>query len=123
MRRAVITLQEYVGSHPKACTALDTMLKPVVEILMADPIATMRRVLGQPYKDYTIWRRNPTHFGLWIHYARTVSHKEAMAYAAVPGAVVCTTQLYHALHQEKLLSHEWVDLQTLWDMQENSCTF
>ena len=51
-----------------------------------------------------------------IHYARNVFHREAVKYAATPGAVMCVTQLYHALRQTELLSEEWKDLQTLWDM-------
>ncbi|EFQ90850.1 hypothetical protein P3342_004295 [Pyrenophora teres f. teres] len=46
-----------------------------------------------------------------------------MTYAAVPGAVMYTTQLYHALRQENLLSREWGDLQLLWNMQGNSTYF
>ena len=36
---------------------------------------------------------------------------------------MCSTQLYHALRQSDLLSTEWRDLQTLWDMQGNSSFF
>lgn len=46
-----------------------------------------------------------------------------MTYAAVPGAVMYTTQSYHALRQEKLPSYEWVDIQILWNMQGNSAYF
>ncbi|KAE8849612.1 hypothetical protein PTNB85_00028 [Pyrenophora teres f. teres] len=103
MRNTAASLQRYVNAHPQACTNLKTVLKPVNEILAADPIATMRRALGSKYTDYTIWRRNPT--------------------TCVPGAVMYTTQLYHALRQENLLSREWGDLQLLWNMQGNSTYF
>lgn len=41
----------------------------------------------------------------------------------MPGAVMYTTQLYHALRQEKLLDLEWKGLETLQKMQGNSAYF
>ncbi|KAH6861297.1 hypothetical protein B0T12DRAFT_480017 [Alternaria alternata] len=52
----------------------------------ADPIALLRQALDRPYREYTVWRRNPTHCGLWIHHARTIFHREGAKYAATPGA-------------------------------------
>ncbi|CAN9139046.1 unnamed protein product [Alternaria alternata] len=52
----------------------------------ADPIALLRQALDRPYREYTVWRRNPTHCGLWIHHARTIFHREGAKYAAAPGA-------------------------------------
>jgi hypothetical protein len=82
------------------------VVKSVEHLLEADPIAVLRQVLGQPYRDYTFYRRNHTHCGLWIHYARTAFHRDAMTYAAVPGGVMTTTQLYHALRQTELVTEE-----------------
>jgi hypothetical protein len=97
MRNEVTTLQRYVDAYPKASADMNKLVKSIGKIMEADPIATLRRALSSPYKDYTVWRRNPTHCGLWIHYARAIFHREAVRYAATPGAVMCTTQLYHAL--------------------------
>ncbi|KAI1563299.1 hypothetical protein PtrEW13061_012058, partial [Pyrenophora tritici-repentis] len=112
IRYTTTLLQGYVDAHPKACTNVAKVLKPVNEILAADPIATMRRALGSAYTSYTVWRRNPTACGLWIHYARTRFQQDAMTYAAVPGAVMWN-----------LLFREWDDLQLLWNMQGNSTYF
>lgn len=46
-----------------------------------------------------------------------------MVYAAVPGTVLCTIQLYHALQQEQCLDYAWKDLETLRKMQGNSTFF
>ena len=54
---------------------------------------------------------------------RTLFHQQGVAYAAVPGTVLCTTQLYHALRQEKCLNYAWKDLETLRRMQGNSTFF
>lgn len=63
------------------------------------------------------------HCGLYIHFLRTLFHQDAVKYAATPGAVMYTTQLYHALRTEKLLDSDWTDLQTLWTMQGNATYF
>ncbi|KAI4705545.1 hypothetical protein J4E81_000428 [Alternaria sp. BMP 2799] len=123
MRNEFTTLQKYVETYPRASSEMKELVKSVDKIMEVDPIAIIRSAFTFPYKDYTVWRRNPTHCGLWIHYARNVFHREAVKYAATPGAVMCVTQLYHALRQTELLSEEWKDLQTLWDMQGNSAYF
>lgn len=55
---------------------------------------------------WSFLRLNPLFCGLWIHHMRTSFHYEGVNYAAVPGAVMCTAQLYHALKQEALLAEE-----------------
>ncbi|KAI0572286.1 hypothetical protein Alg130_10557 [Pyrenophora tritici-repentis] len=50
IRYTTTLLQGYVDAHPKACTNVAKVLKPVNEILAADPIATMRRALGSAYQ-------------------------------------------------------------------------
>ncbi|KAI4713823.1 hypothetical protein J4E89_001271 [Alternaria sp. Ai002NY15] len=123
MRNEFTTLHRYVEVYPRASSDMRKLVKSIEKIMKVDPLALIRATFTSPYKDYTMWRRNPTHCGLWIHYARTVFHREAVKYAATPGAVMCVTQLYHALRQTELLSEEWKDLQTLWDMQGNSAYF
>ncbi|KAI4171809.1 MAG: hypothetical protein LQ346_008700 [Caloplaca aetnensis] len=88
-----------------------------------DPIALIRTSLGKPYKEYTFLRRHFMHCGLWVHYMRTLFHQQGVVYAAVPGTVLCTTQLYHALQQEQCLDHAWKDLDTLRKLQGNSTFF
>jgi hypothetical protein len=46
-----------------------------------------------------------------------------MTYAAIPGGVMTTTQLYHALRQTELVTEEWKDLQTPWDTHGNATFF
>ncbi|KAL8742378.1 MAG: hypothetical protein Q9184_008267, partial [Pyrenodesmia sp. 2 TL-2023] len=87
------------------------------------PIAMIRRSLGKPYKDYTFFRRHFMHCGLWVHYMRTLFHQQGVVYAAVPGTVLCTTQLYHALQKEQCLNYRWKDLETLRKLQGNSTFF
>ena len=123
MCQEITTLKGYVDAHPKACPDLNKVLKTVTPLMEMDTIAMIRSDLGQPYKDYTVWRRNPTHCGLWIHYAHTIFHREAIAYAAIPDAVMYTTQLYHALNEENLLSDRWEDLDRLRGMHGNSTFF
>jgi hypothetical protein len=123
MRNEANKLQGYIEAYPKASSDMNKMVRSIDKIMEVDPIAVIRQAFVHPYRDYTFWRRNPTHCGLWIHYARTVFHREAVKYAATPGAVMCTTQLYYAFRQKQLLSEEWKDLQALWDMQGNSTYF
>lgn len=88
-----------------------------------DPIALIRASLGKPYKDYTFFRRHFMHCGLWVHYMRTLFHQQGVVYAAVPGTVLCTTQLYHALQQEKCLNYAWKDMDRLRKLQGYSTFF
>lgn len=123
MQRSISALRPFAEEHPKACPELKAMLKEISKIVKGDPLAKIREPLDKHYGSHTFYRRNPTHCGLWIHNARLIFHKHAMAYIAVPGGVMCTTQLYHALRNEQLLDQEWTDLQTLWDMQGNLTYF
>ncbi|KAF9773358.1 hypothetical protein IL306_008854 [Fusarium sp. DS 682] len=66
---------------------------------------------------------NPLFCGLWIHYARVLLRQTGFRYAAKPGAVLHTVQLYTAVRQqqqqqEHLVSvPEWPDLNRLVAMQ------
>ncbi|KAK7429745.1 hypothetical protein QQZ08_003771 [Neonectria magnoliae] len=97
-----------------------------------DPISTCRLQMIQlellPGNSPPAWRflrRNPIHCGLLLHNMRVNLHLSGATYAATPGGVMCTTQLYHALRQEKLLSDHfvWEDLETFWKMQGDSAVF
>ena len=88
-----------------------------------DPVAVIRITLGKPYRDYTFLRRHFLHCGLWVHQMRTLFHQQGVEYTAVPGTVMCTTQLYHALQQESCLNFAWEDLETLREMHGNSTFF
>ncbi|KAH7109943.1 hypothetical protein EDB81DRAFT_832677 [Dactylonectria macrodidyma] len=97
-----------------------------------DPISTCRLQMIQlellPENSPPAWRflhRNPIHCGLLLHNMRVNLHLSGVTYAATPGGVMCTTQLYHALRQEKLLSDQfaWEDLETFWKMQGDSAVF
>lgn len=97
-----------------------------------DPISTCRLQMTQlgllPSNSPPAWRflhRNPIHCGLLLHNMRVNLHLSGATYAATPGGVMCTTQLYHALRQEKLLSDHlaWEDLETFWKMQGDSAVF
>ncbi|RMJ04643.1 hypothetical protein CDV36_014687 [Fusarium kuroshium] len=70
-------------------------------------------------------RRNPIHCGLLLHEMRANFHTWGVRYAAHSGGLMVTTQLYHALHNEKLLPEEvvWEDLDEFWKMQGNSAFF
>jgi hypothetical protein len=88
---------------PKVCAERRKLLKNF-DLWVPDKLAIARQVMGYPYKDHTFVRRNSLYCGLWVHHLRWVFHSEGMQYAAVPGAVLYTTQLYHALRQENMLS-------------------
>ncbi|RSM00094.1 hypothetical protein CEP52_009325 [Fusarium oligoseptatum] len=70
-------------------------------------------------------RRNPIHCGLLLHEIRTNFHISGVRYAAHSGGLMVTTQLYHALHNEKLLPEDvvWEDLDEFWKRQGNSAFF
>ncbi|KAJ4308456.1 hypothetical protein N0V84_012091 [Fusarium piperis] len=70
-------------------------------------------------------RQNPIHCGLLLHEIRTNFHVSGVRYAAHSGGLMVTTQLYHALHNEKLLPEEvvWEDLDEFWERQGNSAFF
>lgn len=64
-----------------------------------------------PNNSPPAWRflhRNPIHCGLLLHNMRVNLHLSGAAYAATPGGVIYTTQLYHTLRQEKLLPDQLV---------------
>lgn len=75
--------------------------------------------------SFKFLRRNPLHCGLLAHHMRVTLHTSGLQYAAPPGALMCTTQLYHALRQESLLSDQvvWEDLEKVWKLQGNSAFF
>ncbi|KPM42245.1 hypothetical protein AK830_g4351 [Neonectria ditissima] len=97
-----------------------------------DPLSTCRLQMSRlgllPDNGPPAWRflhRNPIHCGLLLHNMRVNLHVSGATYAATPGGVMCTTQLYHALRQEKLLPDHlaWEDLDTFWKMQGDSAVF
>ncbi|UPK99330.1 hypothetical protein LCI18_010265 [Fusarium solani-melongenae] len=75
--------------------------------------------------QFQFLRRNPIHWGLLLHGIRTNFHISGVRYAAHSGGLMVTTQLYHALHNEKLLLEEvvWEDLDEFWKRQGNSAFF
>ncbi|CAH0028290.1 unnamed protein product [Clonostachys rhizophaga] len=93
--------------------------------LVRDKTIELDMLSGPGNAAFHFLRRNPMHCGLWIHMMRTTFHRSGAEYIAEPGAVMVTTQLYHALHQEKLLGDDmiWEDLKTIWDMQGNASFF
>ncbi|KAL6358974.1 hypothetical protein LRP88_09172 [Fusarium phalaenopsidis] len=74
--------------------------------------------------QFQFLRRNPIHCGL-LHEIRTSFHLSGVRYAAYSGGLMVTTQLYHALHNEKLLPEEvvWEDLDEFWKRQGNLAFF
>ncbi|CAG9992199.1 unnamed protein product [Clonostachys byssicola] len=93
--------------------------------LVRDKMIELGELRGPGSPAFKFLRRNPMHCGLWIHMMRTTFHRSGAEYIAEPGAVMVTTQLYHALRQEKLLGDDliWEDLKTIWDMQGNASFF
>ena len=124
MQRVMGNVQQSVQGLPTSCPERRFVLRSLDPWDKGmDPIALIRTTLGMPYKDYTFLRRHFLHCGLWVHYMRVLFHQKGVAYAAVPGTVLCTTQLYHALRQEKCLDLAWKDLEILREMQGNSTFF
>lgn len=94
--------------------------------------AMSMKLSGKPYDEdydedesFRFLRRNPLHCGLWIHKMRCLHHSFGIPYSGSPGGVTASTQLYHALRQEKRLPDNivWDDLETLWKMQGNNPFF
>ncbi|KAL8669362.1 MAG: hypothetical protein Q9168_006039 [Polycauliona sp. 1 TL-2023] len=124
MQREILKFKQSVGHLPISCPERKAVLRAVgLWDHGADPIALSRQSVGEPYKEYTFLRRHSMHCGLWIHVLRTVFHQQGMRHAEYPGTAMCTAQLYHALQQERCLSHDWKDLDTLRTMQGNSAFF
>lgn len=117
VKQSVYDLPTSCPERKKVLGVLDTWDKGI------DPIALIRTSLGRPYNDYTFFRRHFMHCGLVVHFMRPLFHQQGVVYAAVPGTVLCTTQLYHALQQEQCLDYAWKDLETLRKMQGNSTFF
>uniref|UniRef100_A0A8H7NQU8 DUF6604 domain-containing protein n=1 Tax=Bionectria ochroleuca TaxID=29856 RepID=A0A8H7NQU8_BIOOC len=94
-------------------------------LLIRDQMIELGQIRGPGAHAFQFLCRNPMHCGLWIHMMRTTFHRSGAEYIAEPGAVMVTTQLYHALCQEKLLGDDliWEDLKTIWDMQGNASFF
>jgi hypothetical protein len=112
-----------VKANPKACRRLGKVVETIDKFLQADVFKIIHMMSNPGYRKYTFFRRHPQYCGLWLHHARHLFHSEGLEYAAVPGAVMVTTQLYHALHQERLLRLHWKELETLRNMQGNACYF
>ncbi|KAL8815125.1 MAG: hypothetical protein Q9223_005709 [Gallowayella weberi] len=124
MQRVMLTIQQSVYSLPTSCSERKRVLDDMkLWEKGVDPIAMIRKSFGRPYKDYTFLRRHFLHCGLWVHYLRVRFHQQGVAYAAVPGTILYTMQLYHALRQENCLHVDWKDLETLRKMQGNSTFF
>ena len=124
MQRVMRSVKQSVQDLPTSCSER----KKVLEGLdMWDkgihPIALIRTMFDNPYKNYTFLRRHFMHCGLWIHFMRTLFHQQGVAYAASPGTILYAPQVYHALRQEKSLKFAWKDLDTLREMQGNSAFF
>ncbi|KAL8980519.1 MAG: hypothetical protein Q9205_004414, partial [Flavoplaca limonia] len=124
MQRVMRNVKQSVFDLPKSCMEWRNVLRAFEHWDKGiDPIARIREALGRPYTEYTFFRRHFMHCGLAIHFMRTLFHQQGVAYAAVPGTVLCTAQLYHALKQEKCVNHTWEDMDTLRKMQGNSTFF
>lgn len=124
MRRVIARMKPYAAEYPRACPKLKEVLDNISQCIMMDPFAMIAQMTGNSYKAYKFFSRHPQHCGLWIHCVRNLFHSHAIEYAAVPGGVMYTTQLYHALRQEGLLGEQrWEDLETLWKMQGDSTYF
>lgn len=108
MQRTMHNIKQSVDDLPTVCPERKKILGAFDNWDQGiDTIALIRNSLGRPYKEHTFFRRHFMHCGLWIHYMRTIMfHQQGVAYAAVPGTVLCTTQLYHALKQEQSLNHD-----------------
>ena len=102
-----------------------------------DPIVKFRRDLhalgrlspahpSRPDVPFDFLRRNPLYCGLWVHHVRYLLHYQGVMYAGPSAAIMSTVQLYHALHQEKLLTEDdpkWGDLETFREIQGDSTFF
>lgn len=75
--------------------------------------------------EFQFLHQNPIHCGLLLHEIRSNFHVSGVRYAAHSGGLMVTTQLYHALHNEKLLPEEvvWEDLDEFWKRQGDSAFF
>ncbi|KAL6918992.1 hypothetical protein FSST1_003018 [Fusarium sambucinum] len=70
---------------------------------------------------------NPLFCGLWINYVRMNFHQNGVVYAAKPGALLHTVQLYTAVRQHQQEHSvpvvEWPDLDRVIDMQGHQAFF
>ncbi|KAF2649112.1 hypothetical protein K491DRAFT_721960 [Lophiostoma macrostomum CBS 122681] len=120
LRRFMALVRETLALHaPNVCAERRKVIKDF-DLWTPDKVAITRQAMGHPYKDHTFVRRNSLYCGLWVHHLRCMFHGQGVQDAAVPGAVLYTTQLYHALRQENMLSVQWKDLETLRKMQGSS---
>ncbi|KAF4454470.1 hypothetical protein F53441_2974, partial [Fusarium austroafricanum] len=80
---------------------------------------------GTDTPEFQFLRHNPLHCGLLLHHLRSVLHESGVKAAAYSGGVMCTTQLYQALQQERRIPKglAWEDLETLWGYQGSPCFF
>jgi hypothetical protein len=94
---------------PKNDEHSNALLKSHEEWRM-DALAMIRVMMGTQYKQWTFVRRNPLCASLWVHYLRVTFHHQGIHYAAVPGFILNTTQLYCCLRQQPIFDGEWKDL-------------
>ncbi|KAM7213090.1 hypothetical protein V8F06_011513, partial [Rhypophila decipiens] len=125
-----------VQGVPSSCKGWES----VVELLMQwdeDPIRDARnevKGLGvnttdqkwnfEPAENQFLYR-NSIYCGLQLLYARVTFQGTGVQFAAPPGVVLYTMQLYHALRQEKLIpeDREWRDLEIFREMHGDATFF
>ncbi|RGP77548.1 hypothetical protein FLONG3_4333 [Fusarium longipes] len=110
-----------------------TRVLELVTLWNKDPIFSTRQVLteggvlkpGNVPAEFTFLRRNFIHCGLLLHHWRCQLHSSGLEFAAHRGGVLVTTQLYHALRNEKRIccGKSWDDLETMWKFQGDSYFF
>ncbi|KAH7305437.1 hypothetical protein B0I35DRAFT_413836 [Stachybotrys elegans] len=131
MRREVLRLKKAMLSVPLASKPRSKVLR-AVSSWDKDPMYLYREQLdslgllpntGPP--PFQFLHQNPMYCGLWLHHMRQVFHMSGVEYAAAPGALMATTQLYHALRQEGKLEQDlvWEDLATFWKQQGDATFF
>ena len=124
MQREIRNVNHSIHNLPPSCPERKRLLGDLERWNTGvDPLAIVRQSLGHSYRDFTFLRRHFLHCGLWVHFLRVRFHQQGVTYAAVPGSVMYTSQLYHALQQENRLNATWKDLDTLRVMQGNSTFF
>ncbi|KAF4978473.1 hypothetical protein FZEAL_5159 [Fusarium zealandicum] len=131
MKQESFRMKKAMFDIPTSSTERDKVLS-VATKWDKDPIWACRETMirqgllpGKNPPEFKFLHRNPIHCGLLIHNMRATFHLSGVRYAAVPGGLMCTTQLYHALRHEKLLPEPavWDDLEAFWKMQGNSAFF
>ncbi|KAI8933054.1 hypothetical protein NX059_009700 [Plenodomus lindquistii] len=113
-------------NYPKENDAVMLALVKEIEMwIICDPhraAAKRHKSINIP-EPYRFFRQHPWLCGLWKYRIQIKLHEISVTFANAWGAVLYCAHLYNAVRSEKLLPHEWRDMELAFAIQRYSAFF